>query len=276
MGMGDEILVAGEARRLQEADPAGRRVGVYSFHGQPRWSPLWANNPRIIAPEELFHRKPDHIRLVNGPRCRPYIDYGRMKREFAAVFPGDPWNPKKRTAQLPWRFTDWRVSRGELYCVQRKKPGDYIVVEPHFKPNQPNRDWGWECWQAVVDALGLDWVQINPPGARLLDGVRHAPADSFIAACRLISGAACYLGPEGGLYHAAAALGVPAVAIFGGYISPANQGYDDCVNLYETMDGESPCGQRVPCEHCRAAMAGIRPEIVADHVEQMMNRRTAA
>ena len=98
------------------------------------------------------------------------------------------------------------------------------------------------------------------------------PAGSFIAACGLLSGATAYVGPEGGLYHAAAALGVPAVAVFGGYIDPANQGYDDprYVNLYEPMDGESPCGQRIDCPHCMKAMAKITPDLVVHHVHELM------
>jgi ADP-heptose:LPS heptosyltransferase len=78
---------------------------------------------------------------------------------------------------------------------------------------------------------------------------------------------------EGGLYHAAAALGIPAVAIFGGWVSPANQGYDgeDIVNLYEHMNGESPCGQRVPCPHCRAALDRITPQTLIQHIRRRLN-----
>jgi ADP-heptose:LPS heptosyltransferase len=148
-----------------------------------------------------------------------------------------------------------------------------VVIEPHVKEIQHNRKRGWDRWQAVVDALPeLDWVQINPAGTALLRGVRSLPAPSFLHACRRISGAAAYVGPEGGLYHAAAVFHVPSVAIFGGYVSPANQGYDDCINLYEPEG--SPCGQRVPCDHCTEALARITPEQVIHHVAQVMNKTT--
>ena len=92
------------------------------------------------------------------------------------------------------------------------------------------------------------------------------PANTFLKACRRLNGARLYVGPEGGLYHAATALGIPAVAIFGGFVSPANQGYDHQTNLYEP-DG-SPCGMRVKCDHCTRALALITPEAVIGHVRR--------
>lgn len=268
MGWGDEILVAGEAWRLQQTD--SRPILVLNRHGCPRWHPLWEGNPRIVPPER-FSAEEDVQRIVNGPRCRPYIDYEAMRLNFEKLFGGRPFKPKVRHPRLPWRFTNHRCTRGELYCIEHLAPQGIVIIEPHVKPIQVNRDWGWGRWQAVVRLLPtLDWVQINPPGARLLEGVRHMPAGTFPEACRLLSGAAAYLGPEGGLYHAAAVFRVPSVAIFGGYISPTNQGYGDAVNLYEPMDGDSPCGQRVPCEHCVAALARITPEAVADHLDQIV------
>lgn len=194
-----------------------------------------------------------------------------MRADFEAVHPGRPFTTKVRDARLPYRFTDARVRRGELY-IERAPASGYCIVEPHHKAIQVNRAWPWDRWQAVVDAVRVDWVQLNPPGERLLSGVRHMPCTDMVRACRVLSGARLYLGPEGGLYHAAAALGVPAVALFGGFVSPANQGYEDptCRNLYEPMNGESPCGQRVPCAHCAAAMARISVEQVIHHVRDLL------
>ena len=271
MGWGDEVLVTGEARHLQEADPKHRAVVVYDYKGRPRWSPMWVGNPRILMPHQAGLKK-GHLQLKNAARCRPYIDYERMRADFAAAFPGQSFNPKIRDARLPWRFTTHRCRRGELF-LPRLRPAGYVVIEPHVKAGiAVNRQWGWERWQAVVDALPrLDWVQINQPGVRVLEGVRHMPGATFPEACRLLSGAAAYVGPEGGLYHAAAALGVAAVAVFGGFVDPATQGYDDACNLYEPMDGQSPCGQRVPCQHCDEALARITPDMVVDGVERALS-----
>ena len=273
IGQGDEILVAGEARLRQEADRKHRPVLVVGKNGAPRWSPLWRNNPRILDPT-ILHRGMGHQILKNGPHCRPYVDYPRMRADFAAAFHSRAFSTKLRDRRLPWRFTDHKCTRGDLPFVKPTAPQGYVIIEPHTKSKaSPNREWGWAKWQAVVDALpSVDWIQINPHGSRLLDGVRHLSADKFTDACRHMAGAKAYVGPEGGLYHAAAALHVPAVAIFGGFVSPANQGYDDerYINLYEPMGGASPCGQRVKCEHCTEALAKITPELVVHHVHDLM------
>jgi ADP-heptose:LPS heptosyltransferase len=268
--MGDECLVTGEAKHLQESDPAKRRVVVVDRHNRPRWHPLWEGNPRIVKPGT----KPAGerwLRLENAAWSRPYIDWHRMRAEFAEVHGNAPFTTKRvRDRRLPWRFTKHRARRGELF-LPTLGPTNAVVIEPSCKFVTPNRNWGVRNWQKVVDALpDVDWLQINRPGEPVLRGARHIPAATPVEACIQLSAARLYVGPEGGLYHAAAALGIRSVAIFGGYVSPDNQGYDDCVNLYEPMGGESPCGQRIPCGHCGEALARITPDRVIAAVEEML------
>ncbi len=259
MGLGDEIMAAGAARCLQDAgDP--RPVAILDRHARPRRHPLWAGNPRIATPEAVARGLPVQT-IDNGPGCRPYVDYGR-------------------TTATRWAYTDWRATPGELYDIEARKPQDYVIVEPHIKAKaSPNKDWGRERWQDLARRLDLDWVQLGPPGTRLLDGVRHIETASFFDACRALTGARAAVLPEGGLHHAAAALGVPAVVIFGAMTSPANTGYDSHVNLFDAMGGVpagrslsegGPCGMRVPCGHCARAMARIAPPTVATHLEQLL------
>ena len=47
MGWGDEIIVTGVARRLQEDARSWLRVRVLDRKGRPRWHPLWDQNPRF-------------------------------------------------------------------------------------------------------------------------------------------------------------------------------------------------------------------------------------
>lgn len=267
MGFGDEIMVTGQARALQQRDP--RPVAVLDRNHRPRRHPLWQGNPRIARPEQV--PLTDCQVIVNGSGCRPYLDYVRMARDFAAVCPGRPFTTKTRDATLPWRYTDWSCDPGELPCVKRIAKAGTIVVEPNGKPGaSPNKLWGWKRWQALVDTdRNRPWVQLGPSGTRLLDGARHIETATFVDACSALSGAAAAILPEGGLHHAAAALGIPAIVIFGGMTSPANTGYGAHVNLFDA-DG-SPCGQRLPCGHCDRAMAAISPDIVAYHLERISN-----
>lgn len=276
MGCGDEIMAAGQARRLQARDP--RPVAVLGADGRARWHPLWDGNPRLARPHEVAAGH-DVQRVTNGPGCRPYVDYEAMRRDFAVVCPGRPFTTKVRHPRLPWRYTDWRCTAGDLPRIERIEPRGYIVVEPHIKrAASPNKQWGQARWQALVAGLRVPdrpWVQLGPPGTPLLDGVAHIVTGTFAEACTALSGASAAVLPDGGLHHAAAALGVPAVVIFGGCTSPANLGYDTHVNLFDPAGGASPCGRRVACDHCARAMAAIRPGIVAYHLERILDDRAA-
>lgn len=268
MGWGDEVIATGEVRFVQEMyGPGAPRVAILDKDDKPRWNDLWIGNPRIVRPDQIEDK---NLRIHHGGHCRPYIDYERMKREFYEVYPTRNFRMKVRDPNLPYRFTDAKVRRGELYFVNYT-PKSYVIIEPHYKRGNLNRNWGWEKWQTVVNAIPqVDWLQINPPGVSLLKGVKHIPADNFIKACQILAKSILYVGPEGGLYHAAAALGVPSVAIFGGFVSPVNQGYDGEINLYPE-DERSPCGMRVECQHCREVMDRISTEEVIWHVKQRMN-----
>lgn len=273
MGMGDEVLVTGEVRALQERFQDTRPVQIQDFRGRARWHVMWTNNPRIAKPGAPHGRV-----LRNGARCRFYLDYARMRREWMKNFPAEPYDVRVKHHLAPWRFTRHKCKPGELY-FPRMAPrcGKYIVIEPHNKTQvAPNRQWGWRRYEAVVRAIDADWLQINPRHYPVLEGVRSEPCATFVEACYILSGASLYVGPEGGLYHAAAALGVPAVAIFGGYVSPQNQGYDDpnYTNIYEPMGGASPCGQRVPCSHCQEAFRLITPDRVIAAIEEQLSRES--
>ncbi len=267
-------MAAGEARRLQEAGD-GRAVAVLDRLGRPRWHPIWDGNARLARPEAVA-RGLEVQTLVNGPGCRPYVDYVAMRGDFAALFPGRSFTTKICDRRLPWRYTAWRATPGELPSVPRREPGNYVVLEPHVKTNaSPNKDWGWDRWQALLcRRRDLDWVQLGAGGTRIVDGARYVATTDFRAACAVLAGARAAVLPEGGLHHAAAALGVPAVVIFGGMTSPANTGYPGHVNLFEPA-GASPCGQRVACDHCGRAMAAIAPESVVEHLERILHDRTS-
>jgi hypothetical protein len=66
----------------------------------------------------------------------------------------------------------------------------------------------------------------------------------------------------------AAALGIPTVVLRGGFISPRVTGYEGQTDFFVGED--LGCGMRVPCQHCHAAMARIKPEHVAERLLQAL------
>lgn len=263
MGWGDEIMITAQARQRQLKDP--RRVVVVDAWGAARWHPIWDNNPRLAKRGTYIDDRQIQI-LRNYPGNRPYLDYARF-------------NNRDRTE--PYAYTSFRVEPGEIYLTAAEKQlgdraRDAVILEPNIKPRaSPNKDWGWARWQRLAHALrDLPLVQIGAPGVPRLAGVEFIATRDVREACGVLSGAALLIAPEGGLHHAAAALGIRAVVIFGGFISPATTGYDLHTNLFT---GGSACGMRIPCAHCAAAMERITPEEVATAArEQLLLRQALA
>lgn len=247
MGYGDELMAAGEAEKLY--NELGLKVVITDQRGRRRWSDIWDGNPAIATEADIARGKVQYI--TNGPNARPY----NANVPF--------------TAQAGIKFTDWRARdhRGRIYLTDeerelgtstRDRVGPYWVIEPSpIASSNPNKQWFHERFADVVRQVSdRAWVQGVHSSFRPIEGITYVPTKTFRLACGLLSAASGYLGTEGGLHHAAAALGIPAVVIFGGCMSVETFGYPEHLNIAD--DGpDSPCGRWVPCEHCRQAMEAI-------------------
>ena len=252
MGFGDEIMVTGQAKQYQAVDP--RPIIVLDRHDRPRSHELWRGNPRIVS----SYNDRDKVQfLKNGSHCRPYYDYRNYD--------------EKR-----WVYTNWKCSPGEIYLTKSErefgeKYKDYIIIEPHIKTRaSPNKSWGFDRTQQLIKILPqLRWAQLGPGHEAPLEGVEIIVTRDFRSACSIMSNAKAYVGPEGGLHHAAAVFNVPGVIIFGGMTSPNNTGYDCHINLVSD-DDMTPCGWRIPCNHCKEAMSKFPPELVAEELRGIL------
>ncbi len=241
MGWGDEIIVTGLAKRMQRHDP--RPVRVLDRKGRPRWSDIWSGNPRLSAPGQRGNVQI----LASSPGLRDYI---------------------ASESDTRWVWREWVCPVGEIHLTPAEQAfaapfAGRVLLEPNLKPGaSPNKDWGWARWQTLADTLargGQRVAQFAPPGARLLAGIEPIRTPGFRAACAVLAHARLAILPEGGLHHAAAALGTPSIVLFGGFISPAQTGYPHQANLFT---GGTPCGMRRPCRHCAQAMGRITAEAV--------------
>lgn len=262
MGWGDEIMVAGQVRTMYAQDP--RPVAVLDRNSKVRGHEIWRGNPKIVDPNRSGLAPPKDAQILhNGPGMRPYI--------------------AEKTAER-WIWQPWERPVGEIFFSPEEKqfgarwPGR-IILEPHLKNKaSPNKDWGWMRWNKLAWLMrraGHEVSQMITPGRPMLDRVEAIETPTFREACAVLANASAAVLPEGGLHHAAAAVGLPAVVIFGGYISPAQTGYDSHTNLFT---GGEPCGRRVVCSHCRLALEAITPEHALNELEKILERsdRTAA
>lgn len=250
MGAG---MARGAARR-------GRRI---AFGNQETQTIIWDKHSR-----EIFFRNPN----VAPPGHEKHGDL-----DWVEFYKGKRIYNSQTQDRWVWNY-DFRPTPGEMYfspLETRRAAGllaNTILIEPHvprWKTVAPNKDWGFERYQAVADRLivhGFKVAQFRY-GAPMLEGVRPMATGSFREALALMVSAALYIGPEGGLHHGAAALGKPAVVLFGGFIPPQVTGYDTHTNL---TGGAEACGSLRTCAHCRKAMDNIAvEEVVAAAVAQI-------
>jgi hypothetical protein len=268
LGFGDELVAAGQAQRL--FDEQGKRVLIVDEHGSPRWHPMWAGNPVIVNP----NTDPDagrpwlFTRLRSGPHCRPYIVYPFTQQT------GWTFNASFRCRDHLARIylTDAERQRG---IDARARYGPYILIEPFTK--HVNFRWALDRWAALVAACQdrLTFLQHTHADSVLVPGARPEPA-TFREACGLIASADAYVRSESGLCHAAAALGVPQVTIFGGCMDPdVMGGYPGQMVLADRQEG-SPCGSWLSCAHCARIMGALAVDEVASALRGVLRARRAA
>jgi hypothetical protein len=268
MGLGDALMASAQVRVANEL--TGKRIALGDGRklrwGKPEME-VFQGNERLYHPGHPINNSAARW-LRNYSGSRPYIDRERMEREFEGVFPGKPFTTKVSDARLPWRYTDWEARTngpGELYLTDKELEWGKaqlpamptIIIEPGTKPGaSPNKNWGWDKYAEVSDGLSklMEVRQFNAQA--LLPGAESITTSSFRQACSVLAASRIYLGAEGGLHHAAAALGVPAVVYYGGMHKSSMTGYDS--QEFLEREGE-PCGQRVICQHCIEIANDISP-----------------
>ncbi len=264
MGVGDEIVAAGQAQRLFEE--TGQRVVIVGIDGKPRWHEVWAGNPAIVDPRAV--RFPDDaIPLRNGPNCRPYIVYP-FSAESGWTF-DQTFKCHDHVARV--YLTDAERAVGERALAAH---GAYVLIEPYSKHD--NFRWPHERWESLVSSCpDLTFVQHTHKDSVPVKGAHLIPA-TFREACALASFAEVYVRSESGMCHAAATFGTRQVTLFGGCMDAGVMGgylHQTCI----VDDGPgSPCGRYQPCDHCRAAMGRITVADVKKAMRAHLKARKAA
>ena len=136
-----------------------------------------------------------------------------------------------------------------------------------------NKNWSIEKFREVSVQLRARYsiVQFGAPGDPPLPSDLNlcgklSLRESFVALgqCR------GFVGQVGFLMHAAAAMNVPSVIVYGGFEAPWQSGYEWNHNIYNPVPC-APCwlwGK--PCPHNKRCMAEITPRQVIDSFEQLM------
>lgn len=249
MGLGDQLIGTGlakgaKARGKRIAFGDGKKI-IWDHHSEQ----IFRGNPNIAPPGSENDRDIEWIPFYRGNRI-----YNRQ---------GD--------GRWIW-YREFKVRPGEIYLTDderkwaEKQGSGFIVIEPNvpeFKTVSPNKQWPTARYDKVAKLLlksGYDVAQFVFKSGHIVPGVRQIKTPSFRHAVAALERASLYIGPEGGLHHASAAVSIPAVVLFGGFIPPRITGYDTHTNL---TGGAVACGSLHACSHCKAAMEAITvPEVM--------------
>jgi len=251
VGFGDEILGSGLARG---AAARGKRVA-------------FGDGQRIIW-------APQGVEIFRGnPNIAPPGSERAASLEWIAHYPGNRLYNWAGGNGWVWNY-DFRPVPGEIFFdaserdIAARVPSGFVLIEPNVPPHKDvtsNKQWDPARFQWVADRLREDGhrvVQLAYDGmTHQLRDVEMVPTQTFRIALAVLERAALFIGHEGGMHHGAAALGIPAVVIFGGFIPPRVTGYENHENL---AAGEPACGSRSPCLHCRQALESITAPQVYD------------
>lgn len=250
MGIGDNILATGLARG---AAARGKRI-AFGDGKKIRWDhnspPIFLRNPNIAPPGSEGAWDIEWIEFYKGHRVYNSQDGDRWV-----------WHPDKFKA-VPGEIF---LSDAEVVFAGQCGHG-FIVIEPNVPEHKSvanNKRWPLDRFESVAGefvSAGYKVVQFGYQGAKhRLKSATYVVTPTFRHAVALLANARLAILPEGGLHHAAAAVGLKAVVLFGGFIPPSVTGYDMHVNL---TGGTEACGSHKTCVHCAAAMDAIKVDAV--------------
>lgn len=290
MGFGDDIMATAYAKAAVEQarsegspqedeitkvvfgdpetfhDPKTNRLNVH-------WSEVFATNPYILQQGEVAQGV---MCMSDYPGHRLYIDYDKCRYE------PDPKDTNKGTITQFYFRRDFSAPTGELYFNPKEKEQalafrssvggkGFILLEPRVKGqfSGKNKAWSSANWIKLVEALegcGLPLVQpVNPTmggiALREFGNVLTCVTKTFRQAAALVAASNLFVGTDGALHHAAAAVGTDAVVLWSGYSSPKHFGYKDHANLGH-FDFNNPTGELKPSQFCKENMEKITVEEV--------------
>lgn len=171
-----------------------------------------------------------------------------------------------------------RQKAAALLVSNKLQSGRYIVIEPDTNREWFGdlRAWPWENWQALVDRMIADnpsrpVVQTGVGSEALRNVVDLRGQTTFREAAALIETAALFIGTEGGLMHAAGAVGTRSLIIWGGVTEPTFAGLPDQHIILSNRLECTPCGYRNSCPYDKACIRGISIDQVRSAVRRALS-----
>lgn len=162
-------------------------------------------------------------------------------------------------------LTDAEYAAADALIESEGISRDFVIVDPHTNRDYFGelRAWPRDRWVSLVQKMRdahsvLAFVQIGISGGEPLpDVVDLRGKIDFRTACALLKRSRLFVGTEGGLMHAANAVGAKALVLWGGVTVPEFAGYPSRQRTICKRVPCAPCGQLGWCDNGHICMQRI-------------------
>lgn len=254
---------------------------VFNYYAQQHQRPL-----RIVYKKERLQVNRS-ILAGSTTQSRTYyiaVYLAKWTKHFKLINYGELNDPNERNIHLmqrmanrlqltlPPAFTPFiSLTQGKLPDIPTEKPWICILGSANTAYS-PNKEWDPVKMSTVVTALnkrfttiqiGLEADPVLPTSYRMNGQI------DFFQSVQLLSQSKLFIGPEGAFMHAAAALQIPAVIIFGGYIHPHQSGYHTTTGIKSDI-ACAPCLLTSPCPIALQCMKEISADAVLSKAHELL------
>jgi ADP-heptose:LPS heptosyltransferase len=274
-GIGDSLLFNTVLYKLGQQNR--QRYWVGSRHPE-----IYAGNPHVrhlpFTNQAIVYRLArvmSWLRIVDGYAHMDYYHAGRIPQKHIMQLLAERVGLKE-TPGKPVIFLS-EAELAEKLLPASGKPWVAIQSTGNSKWTD-NKNWGAEKFAQLANLLAPSFslmqlgdagdpplpVQINLCGKIGIRQVFQA-----LRQCVL------FVGQVGFLMHAATAVEVPSVIIYGGFEAPWQSGYGQNVNLYNAVPC-APCWLESKCPHGKKCLEEITPEHVQQELCSLLQKKVPA
>lgn len=200
-----------------------------------------------------------------------YMDYGeRLDEHILAVLAR-----KVGLQVVPTKPVLFLSDNERRNCALPPTSKSWIAIQSAGNTTwTPNKEWYPERFAKVSEMLqerfaivqlGLSYDPPLPCDIDLRGKISPREAAAVLASC------VAFIGQVGYLMHAAAAVGTPAVIVYGGFEAPWQSGYPWNENLFTKLPC-SPCWMKNPCPYGRMCMDQISVQDVLMALERLLSK----
>jgi ADP-heptose:LPS heptosyltransferase len=259
-GVGDELMCTPVFREIRRRNPACQITFLSRFPELFAGNPNFTVQPRPSNPADI---PVDALSLTYGPVHPPRRPIPSMLAECAGLILNDPHDFRPD----PPKVEPSHTLRAALAII----PAPRVLIQPLGSKWAPNKNWPREHWETLIPMLTerFEVIEVGseplfPGDAALRFGPRFrtfAGTTSVAEFAWLISQATLFIGPVSGGMHLAAAYGVPALIVFGGYESPTGLPYSNTTPFY-TPEPCAPCWLPTNCPYALKCQHKILPSTI--------------